>query len=240
MNVLYSTPEHFTFEIEAIAKAYALDLESPRAYLRLTKGDKENLTIQKLDVERIEVACYHSQGGEILPNPSIEFLIEEFDEDDEENHHISWTPLKVSQDYQTRQIAWVERNNFVAEFDSPATKEVADFCLEWAKEIEKQQWQVDGKPAPGVTATIRYFDAMGSLPILKKKVDVEEVSEDSPVLDFDLNYCIKGNRTGLLALIDAAAMALAAQSESTSSVFDFQADKHSLQISLCGDNNGRS
>jgi len=240
MNVLYSTPEHFTFEIEAIAKTYYLDLKSPRAYLRLTKGDVENLTIEKLDTERIEVTRYHHVGEEALPYPSIEFVIEEFDEDDEENHHISWTPIKIAQDYQTRQIAWVERNNFVAEFDSPATKEVADFCSQWAKDLEKQQWQVDGKPAPGVTATMRYFDAMGSLPLLEKKGEGQEVSKDSPVLHLDSDYSIKGNRTGLLALIEAVATALMAQSESTSSVFDFQADKHSLQVSLFHSNNGKT
>lgn len=48
MNILYSTPEHFILEIEAIALAYSLKLESPRAYLRLTRGDNENLTIENI------------------------------------------------------------------------------------------------------------------------------------------------------------------------------------------------
>jgi hypothetical protein len=91
---------------------------------------------------------------------------------------------------------------------------------------------------------LRCFRLAPNAPLAKSSrrylVAGETVSEDSPVLHLDLDYSIRGNRTGLLALIDAAAMALAAQSKSEFSVFDFQADKHSLQVSLCHNHNGKA
>jgi hypothetical protein len=59
------------------------------------------------------------------------------------------------------------------------------------------------------------------------------ISENSPVIHIDANYQIRGNRTGLLTLIDAVATALASQSECTSEILDGQADVHDLQIVLC-------
>ncbi|MGH2412495.1 MAG: hypothetical protein ACRDEA_02120 [Microcystaceae cyanobacterium] len=64
-------------------------------------------------------------------------------------------------------------------------------------------------------------------------MNLHQLPQTEPWLHLESDYRIQGSRSGLLALIEAAAQALALQSEASAEVFDAHCDSHHLKVTLC-------
>ncbi|WP_013334449.1 hypothetical protein [Gloeothece verrucosa] len=154
MFIFETAPTNFVELIRAIALAYHFNWDAPRTYLRLSR-DFHNLTIEKLQQDIIKVASYNIKDYEIIPNPEIVFLIEVME--NEQGIQEYWTPLRIAQEFEYREVAWINKDGLIIDVDSEGTEEVSRLLLDWGSAIEQQQWLINTKPAFGVTATSRYF-----------------------------------------------------------------------------------
>jgi hypothetical protein len=236
ITLIYSIPINFVKLIRTIASAYHLDFDGDYLSLRLDHDHSDKiLLIEKLDQYRGVVSSFKTEQGLEKPVISLEFLIEQFDNystEDEDLYPESWIPLSLTSDEQdSRLIASVESNGKLTAYDDVAMKEASNLCLDWWRNLEKQGWHDNGKPAADVTATVRYA----------KYQTIAQKLCDAPVLEFDSEYRIKANRLGLYALVNSITSALTQVSNNgngngngshQTTVFDLQAGLHQLRIEL--------
>lgn len=224
MDKLYTAPRQFIELIQAFALVYSLDLDADRSYLRLKKdlGRKAAppppriLVIEKLSQNLIRIACYEQDERE-PPKLALVFATELVDGEE------TWNPVSITQGDLTRQVATTDEVGFVCKFDSLGTKEAASLCRAWTYELEQQQWHLNGKPVPGISATLRYFSLLEIL-------EPPKLPNENPWISLS-DYHIQGNIQGLLALVDAAMSALAFQSEGIAQIFEAD-DSHDLKVTL--------
>ncbi|GFE71977.1 hypothetical protein [Chroococcus sp. FPU101] len=235
ITLIYSIPVNFVKLIRTIATAYHLDFDRDYLSLRLDQDHSDEiLLIEKLDQHRGVVSSFKTEQGLEKPIISLEFLIEQFDNyssEDEDFYPESWIPLSLTSDRQdSRLIASVDREGKLTAYDDLAMKEASDLCINWWRELEKQGWHDNGKPATNVTATVRYA----------KYQTIAQKLCDAPVIEFEGDYRIKANRLGLYALVNSITNALTEVSNNGNghenkakvSVFDLQAEVHQLQVEI--------
>ncbi|PSF34934.1 hypothetical protein C7H19_18175 [Aphanothece hegewaldii CCALA 016] len=233
ITLIYSIPINFVKLIRTIATAYHLDFDGDYLSLRLDHDHSDDiLLIEKLDQYRGVVSSFKTEQGLEKPIISLEFLIEQYDNystEEEDFYPESWIPLSLTSDRQdSRLIASVDQDGKLTAYDDVAMKEASDLCIDWWRELEKQGWHDNGKPAADVTATVRYA----------KYQTIAQKLSDAPVIEFDSEYRIKANRLGLYVLVNSITSVLTEKSgnghenNAKLTVFDLQAEVHQLQVEI--------
>ncbi|MGH2413057.1 MAG: hypothetical protein ACRDEA_05080 [Microcystaceae cyanobacterium] len=219
----HSASQPFISIIRTIAKAYGMDLDAPYGYLRLEQQPYPALIVEKMGNNLLSVAYSHGYKGIKSANRQILFQIEIQDEKE------WWFPVFITQFGETCHVALLDPLNPI-QLKAKGVEESVSFCDTWADELVEPHWHIKGKPSPQVRAAYRRFSSLapGSL-----SPSLDE--DDQPILQLHGNYLIEGNKTGLLALMEAAATALTQQTQGTVKVFDANAYRHLLQVKLSTD-----
>ncbi|WP_013334498.1 DUF6908 domain-containing protein [Gloeothece verrucosa] len=150
----HTAPNQFVQLIQEISSVYHFELENELAYLRLEKKCY-NLTIEKLEKNIVRISQTRQLNRETICDPEIEFLRQLRPIEDDKNKEF-WTPLRISQAFEHRQVAWIDRDGEIINVDADGTEKIADFCKEWTEQILSHQWLNNKKPSRGVIATFRY------------------------------------------------------------------------------------
>jgi hypothetical protein len=61
--------------ITAIAAKHSLDLQADSSHLRLEQASYEPLVIEKVDCNRVSVAHYYVQNGDLIADPDVVFWV---------------------------------------------------------------------------------------------------------------------------------------------------------------------
>jgi hypothetical protein len=161
MNFTCSLPTAFVELVQTILKSYNLDLNRDYLYLRLDKDDSDEiLVIEKLDRYRAVISSYKIEQQVEVPLISLEFLIESCSMDGNGNgksHKEIWCPLslRMGEGEEAVIASASSHGKLIAYFDE-GVKEVSDFCFDWLRVLEQQQWHNNGLPCLNVTVTARY------------------------------------------------------------------------------------
>lgn len=124
----------FQITIEHVLKSqHLLDAFQTQAdfHVRFDMPPYQPLVIERHG-ERISVAHYYEQNGDLVPDPDVEL------------QYPSWTPTAITQALGIRREKFIERDGrtFV---DTLFHKQVSFFLALWARNIQAQGWAENGQ-----------------------------------------------------------------------------------------------
>ncbi|MGH2413046.1 MAG: hypothetical protein ACRDEA_05025, partial [Microcystaceae cyanobacterium] len=196
MNTPHSASQPFISIICTIANAYGMNLEAPYCCLRLEQEPYPALIVEKMGNSLLCVAYSHCEKEIKYVNPQILFQIEKLGEKE------IWLPVSITRLGETYHIAHLDSLGNPIQFKLKEVEESVSLCDTWADELVEQHWHIKGQPSPQVRAVGSRFNPLDS------DCSPPSFTDDQPVLHLHGNYLIEGNKTGLLALMEAAATAL--------------------------------
>ncbi|MGH2415762.1 MAG: hypothetical protein ACRDEA_19140, partial [Microcystaceae cyanobacterium] len=138
-----------------------------------------------------------------------------------------WFPVSITQFGETCHIAHLDNSGHPIRFKLIGAKECLCLCETWADELVEQHWHVKVQPSPQVRAVCTRFNLL-----TPGCVSPSWDEDEQPILHLHGSYLIEGNKTGLLALMEAAAKALTKQTQGTVEVLDANAYMHLLEVKL--------
>ena len=110
---------------------HGIDLFQAGAYFRLDMPNFDRLSIENIGGNRISVAHYFEQNGDLVADPEIVFYVCEF----------GWYPLEITQAWGGwRQVASLDAAGHIEAVNLRGQAEVAQFATTWARNIEAQGW----------------------------------------------------------------------------------------------------
>ena len=120
-----------------IAQKHDIDLTRSEAYMRLEQDGYDRLVIENIGHNRISVAHYYTQNGDLCADPEIVFFV----------GYAEWVAIEVTQVL----TGWCELarlNEDSTAVTHLATRRQADtgeFAETWARNITGQKWLENGR-----------------------------------------------------------------------------------------------
>jgi hypothetical protein len=118
--------------IEQLAKKHQLDLSQVEAHLRLEMPGYQPLVIENIGCQRISVAHYFEQNGDLIADPDVVFFA----------GYGVWVPMEITQvlgGYR-RYAALDEAGQTIVRIDVRGQAALATFSEQWAQNILDQGW----------------------------------------------------------------------------------------------------
>ena len=129
--------------VEKLAKKHSVDFSQPGAHLRLENEPYERLVIENVGRDRVSIAHYYEQNGDLIADPDIVFKTDA----------LEWYPIEIQQP----QIMLMGRvmggyQHFVnfgpddqpISYNKEQQADCAHFAKQWAHNIREQRWIQDG------------------------------------------------------------------------------------------------
>lgn len=123
--------------IEQLAAKHEIDLAVQGAHFRLDMPHFDRLNVEVIGLNRISVAHYFEQNGDLVADPEIVFWV--CPEDG------NWYAIGVTQVFGgSRTYAWIaEDGTSVTRYSHAAQTDLASFANLWARNIVAQRWLQD-------------------------------------------------------------------------------------------------
>ena len=119
-------------EIEKLAQKHNVPFAQIGEYLHLDMPHFDRLCIEKIGVNRISVAHYFEQNGDLIADPDVEL------------HYPSWVPTGITQAFFGYRTKFIERDGQTF-IDTRFHKDVSSFLTLWARNIKAQGWAEGGR-----------------------------------------------------------------------------------------------
>jgi hypothetical protein len=152
---IHTAPHKFVKIIQDIATAYGMDLTADFNHLRLERTHYQPLVIEKLGSNIISVAHYREMNCDLIPDPDVSFRIYNVKGKD------FWLPLEIRQILGEQVVSEFDGEKLVR-YSSKGQKNIASFCSMWANNLVAQEWHLNQKPHPDITAKSSYFEPIMS------------------------------------------------------------------------------
>ena len=124
--------------IEQLAAKYEVDLARPGAYLRLEMPGFDRLSVENIGGNRISVAHYYEQNGDLIADPEIVFF----------TCWLGWYAVEITQVFTGwRRLASIDERGHITAADLSRQADVARFANRWARNIQEEGWQEHGRLA---------------------------------------------------------------------------------------------
>jgi len=124
--------------IGELAARHGVDLTATGAYLRLEMPAFDRLSIENIGGNRVSVAHYYEQLGDLIADPEIVFFTSE----------LGWYPIEITQVFTGwRKVASIDADGRMTAVDVRGQHEVAQFASLWARNIRAQGWLERGQLA---------------------------------------------------------------------------------------------
>ncbi len=117
--------------ISELAARHGVDLSRQGAYLRLEMPSFDRLSIENIGGNRVSVAHYFEQHGDLIADPEIVFFTSE----------LGWYPVEITQVFTGwRTVATIDADGRMTAVNVRGQHEVAQFASLWARNIRAQGW----------------------------------------------------------------------------------------------------
>ena len=118
--------------IEQLAKQHGLYLSQAEAYLRLEMPGFDRLVIENIGCQRISVAHYYEQNGDLVADPDVVFF----------TGYGAWAPIEITQVMAVyrRYAELDDAGQTIVRFDVRGQADLAAFTEEWAQNLLDQGW----------------------------------------------------------------------------------------------------
>lgn len=124
--------------IEKLAEKHGVDLSTPHAHFRLDMAGYDRLCVENIGLNRISVAHYFEQVGDLVADPEIVFWVSPQEK--------NWFPVGVKQVFGgDRTYAFLsDDGSRIVSVVSRMQADLASFANIWAKNIVDQLWLANG------------------------------------------------------------------------------------------------
>ena len=124
--------------IEQLAAKHGVDLAHAGAHLRLEMPNYDRLVIENIGQNRISVAHYFEQNGDLIADPEIVFF----------TCWLGWYAVEITQVFTGwRRLASIDERGHITAADLSRQADVARFANSWARNIAAQGWEEHGRLA---------------------------------------------------------------------------------------------
>ncbi len=121
--------------ITELAAKHGLSLTEPGAWLRLEMPHFDRLVIEGLGQNRVSVAHYYEQNGDLVPDPDVTFIV---------TPGGAWLAAEF-QNALFHGLYAVQGADGSIAVKTAAQADCADFCETWAENIRGQGWLEHGQ-----------------------------------------------------------------------------------------------
>jgi hypothetical protein len=123
--------------VEQLAQKHGIELSVAGAHFRLDLEGFDRLVVENISQQRMLVAHYFAQNGDLVPDPAIVFFT---------GHASGWIPLGITHAL-TGPRTYVRMSpdgRLVFDYDLERQAELADFAELWAQNLQEQGWLENG------------------------------------------------------------------------------------------------
>jgi hypothetical protein len=114
--------------ITAIIARHGANLDAGQLHLRLEHAPYEPLVIERTGPQRISVAHYYEQNGDLIPDPDVVFYTGQGE----------WVPIEITDCFGHRSVATVDGDRL--SFHPRQQADLAAFVNVWARNLKAQGW----------------------------------------------------------------------------------------------------
>jgi len=134
--------------IEQLTERFAVDIYKSGAHLKVELGGYMPLCIENIGWNRISVAHYFEQNGDLVADPDIVFFVESGE----------WAPIQITQVFGFQNVVRFDENNElkIVSYKPRSQAGVNALANQWAQNIKDQGWLKDG------TVVVNFVEVEGS------------------------------------------------------------------------------
>ena len=123
--------------IEKLTQKHGIDVAQVGAHLRLDMPHFDRLAIENIGKQRISVAHYFEQNGDLVAEPDVVFFV------DAEG---KWMPVEITQSMTgwTQYVHFDDSGTRIERVNTAGQADLAEFAQQWAQNLIDQGWLENG------------------------------------------------------------------------------------------------